>query len=114
MNNTKKEEKEETEEISKVVPLQLITGGKGGGDWLNNLEIGTIFLVKLKARNIGQNTMVLGQYEIVQKVPNKAVLLYNGLEKNLSWFDPRLFSNSFDLVDVLGISQQQEEENNNG
>lgn len=110
MNSNKLLQKDlETAENTNVIPFQLKTGGKDvSGCWLLDLDLGTIFLTRVKNRTLNQNVFVLGQYEIVRKT-EKSVLLYNGIDKGLAWCEPRGFCNTFDLHEIIGYVQKEEE-----
>lgn len=93
---------EETEEEEKVVPLRLITGGKGPpvSDWLFPLEVSTVFLARPK----GWSAAELVAYTILEKLDGdkKAVRLLVHLSKEelTTWVDSHRFSCSYDLYRV--------------
>jgi hypothetical protein len=92
-----KEEKER-----KRVDLQLIKGGKEppSGNWLQDLEVGTVFLVTDKV----DRTFSLGEYHLMFKTDTACKLLcnLNAAQTYWAWVEPRRFCNRFDLVEVLG------------
>lgn len=85
---------EDTEDKKLWTP-QIITGGKGpteGGNWLNSLDVGTVFLVKSKKGDPG-----LQLFRLVWK-KKKAVRLENPENPNeFGFFDSDLFCKFFDF-----------------
>jgi hypothetical protein len=91
----------EEEEVSNVVELQLLQGGKSGGDnnWLGNLPIGSNFLVKKR----NSKDFQLGIFCLAFKWTKAAhlVIITNGSETEL-YVDQKQFSKEFELFELLG------------
>jgi hypothetical protein len=97
------EDIEEQEKGRVLVPWKprLITGGKGptGSNWLIQLTVGSVFLVKPKA----SGGFALGQFHLLHKL-DKACHLMDNLTTHTEthlWVDPAAFSSQFDLVTIL-------------
>jgi hypothetical protein len=85
------------EEQTNVVPLSLIGGGKGGGDWLSELQIGCNFLAKSN-----QSQIDLFEYWILGKGERavRIVLVQHDNEKHY-WVDPKEFSKVMTLYEII-------------
>lgn len=93
---------EEVEKKANIVPFipKLITGGKsgGGGNWLADMKLETVFLVKPRS----SGGFALGQFHLLNKYPNACRLMDNsGNAEVYIWVDPVSFCSQFDLVRVL-------------
>lgn len=91
--------------------LKLLEGGKNppNGNWLSELDTGTMFLVQDKTNH----DFLLGAFKLVNKT-EKAVMLVNSSVPNPVFVNPMRFCNKYSLYEVLGIhkepEQQQEQE----
>jgi len=111
---------------SRVTNLKLITGGRDGDgsdmNWLQGLEIGTIFLVKEK--RTPQATLpsfMLLCYCLVFKTDKACKLASENTQLGDVYVDPIRFCERYDLFEVIGKvpmeqpqAEEQEEENNGG
>lgn len=87
------------------VRVDLATNPKGPDDpfWLNNYDIGTVFLAREKN---SRNPFLIGF--CIRTKTDKSVHLLLG-DKTEKWVDPRDFSRSFDLHEVILSSEEFKE-----
>jgi hypothetical protein len=95
------EDKEEKSNVLVPWKPRLITGGKGptGNNWLAQLKVGSVFLVKPKA----SGGFALGQFHLLHRL-DKACHLMDNLstaQETHIWVDPAAFSSQFELVTIL-------------
>jgi hypothetical protein len=112
LSNTQKV-KELTEELittdDNVIPFpKLITGGKGPNDpyWLMDLEVGAVFLARLKN---DQQNFILQEFALYEKYHTGAVLYMvtqNGVQP-LS-VHMRTFSNKWEWIETIKIIPQEQ------
>lgn len=102
------DKEQEEEKDTKPVTLKLITGGKDGGDnggnWLSEMEVGTLFLCR-KIKGVPLDNPFYEEYQILQKTEDgKAVQILadvNG-QRITGWVNPMTFSTSARFVTILG------------
>lgn len=87
---------------TKIIPFQIITGGKGptGENWLSELKTGTVFLVEKKNNPMD---FTLGVFQKMLETET-ATLLRNALSNSpddVFWVKTRKFSIQMGLVEVL-------------
>ena len=91
---------EEIEKKANILPFvpKLITGGKSGNsNWLADLKVGCVFLVKPKS----SGGFALGQFHLMHKFTDAVHLMDNLQGETHIWVDPVLFCSQFNLVRVL-------------
>lgn len=92
--------------------LLLLPGGKGtgGGNWLVNLAVGTVFLIKMKVPTPQHNQPKLPEPFDLQfccvetktpKLRGMRLTIGDHTGSKEVWVDPVVFSNTFILVEVL-------------
>jgi hypothetical protein len=97
------DEQERQEKEGLIVPFKprLITGGKGpsGQNWLSQLKVGSVFLVKPKA----SGGFALGQFHLLHKLDKACHLMDNltSAQETHLWVEPVAFSSQFELVTIL-------------
>lgn len=90
-----------------VAPLRLVTGGKGGdGNWLNNLDVGTVFVCNAKPDGRSPTALFCEQYEVVQKEANNFVKLYAQMQGVDVWTRSHIFCMARELGTILGTVEQ--------
>lgn len=115
MGSIMKRVAEEQEELSKtdlpqhdnVVKLELLTGGKsGGGNWLLEMEPGTIFLARHKARANDFESIKdfsLGIFCVLSKTARHVhMVVGEGPRQESVRVDPVRFVNRMDFIETIG------------
>lgn len=110
LSNIKDAEELSTTPIIKTIPkLKLITGGKGpidppGHDWVQDLEVGTIFLAKLRK----MDTFELTQYKLLYKFTKCALVRASLPEREINFYiESKTFSKEVELIEVIGIETEE-------
>lgn len=104
-------EQEQEEVFNNVVELKLITGGKDSGpkdptgNFMADMEIGTIFLVKDKTN---AKDFSLGQFQLVDKTDKSCLIAQTLNGKMLAFVDPVWFCSKYQLWEVLAIIKEEE------
>lgn len=88
----------------KPVPAPALAGKEPTSIcWLRDLEEGTIFLVKDKARH----EYVQNQFEIVEKTNTSVKLFTMATQPIFVWVEPFRFCNRYDFVEILAIKKEE-------
>lgn len=108
------DQQEENEEEFKVVNLKLITGGKepptpGSGNWLKDLEVGTVFFVENKLDRTDFN-LLLFRLEGKDGPFNKLICIRSPVMPKEIYVDPHRFCNRYDLYHEYGVMLLPKEE----
>lgn len=93
---------QEQEEEIKRVSLKIIDGGKQpplDGNWLKDLETGTVFLVRLK-NNL--NDFNLGLFRIEEKTEKSVILRTPSVQQSI-YVIPQVFCRMYDLYETLAV-----------
>ena len=103
-------------DFNNVVDLKERAGRKlppSGGDWLSELDEGTVFLCRPKQsiKKPGEQEVpvpFLREFTVFRKV-GKAIQLSIGMEhEELAWTDPQIFCNMMDLFQVIEVPKNVE------
>jgi len=93
----------EKENSRKMPELKLLPGGKRPSDptnWISELDIGSMFLVKKKASML---EFQLGLFKLSEKTDKYAIIIHTSSPTEPLFIDPIRFCSVYSLVDVLGI-----------
>jgi hypothetical protein len=109
--NNNKEQEEET--MGDIEYLRTVTGGKEppqDGNWLSQLEKGSIFLAEPK-RN--PQDFTLGEFILMDKTERSVLVASPTTPGQRLWWNPVRFCGQYALREVLGVlgESSQEEEN---
>lgn len=109
----KSEEKDEEEKETKQVSLKLITGGKeppqSTGNWLKDLEDGSVFFVQNKV-DLRDFNLVLFRLEGKAGTNDKVICLRSPNLPKEFYVDPHRFCNQYNLHHTEGVMILPKEE----
>jgi len=105
LNNIEEQEKE----LTNVVELRSITGGKQppeDGNYFTNMAVGTIFLVRNKQDLRDPNLHLF----YLRGKTEKAVILSTPTIPQLMYQIPMVFCGKFDLFETIGFVEETQEQ----
>ena len=114
MDRALAEQDEEEKEFKRVPDLKLITGGKeppttSSGNWLKDLEVGTVFFVHNKLDRADFN-LLLFRLEGKDGPNNKLICIRSPVMPKEIYVDPHRFCNRYDLYHTYGVMLLPKEE----
>jgi hypothetical protein len=91
-----------TEQPSNVVRLAF-DGSGSNGPWLNNLDIGTVFLARRKLDMTSVKDFTFGVFCLISRTEKGVRLVVGeGMRQEPIWVDPVRFCNQMDFVEKIG------------
>lgn len=95
------------EEEGNVVPLRVVTGGKGTDEnWLSKLPVGTVFVTRPKKMQVP----FLQILEVVYHGEKYSILLDNLNDGKYAPVDTRMFSLTYDLFEIKYEPKEEEQD----